>query len=351
MSPTALTTVPGVGGSAAVRSLPVPPGSGDLVVRGLLVGVCGTDREIVGGAYGIAPPGADHLVLGHESLGEVLEAPPGSRLRAGDLVVGIVRRPDPVPCGPCGAGEWDMCRNGLYTERGIKGLDGFASTAYRIEDEWAVPVDRRLGDRGVLVEPTSVVAKAWEHIAHIGARAAWSPRRSLVTGAGLIGLLAALLAVQRGLDTHVVDVVTTGPKPALVSALGATYHSGGVDEACADADIVVECTGVAQVVLDVMRCSAANGIVCLTGLSSGRRVLDVDARALNRSIVLENDAVFGSVNANRRHYLSAADALLAADPGWLDGLITRRVPLGRWQEALRPPDPHDVKIVIDLVAD
>ena len=85
-------------------------------------------------------------MLGHESLGEVIEAPPGSGFAAGDRVVGIVRRPDPVPCPACAAGEWDMCRNGRYTERGIKGLHGFGAERFRIEPEFAVKVDPALGD-------------------------------------------------------------------------------------------------------------------------------------------------------------------------------------------------------------
>src|SRR5207244_13278075 len=132
----------GVAGSAAGTEAPEPaPGDGTVLVDTLLVGVCGTDIEIASGAYGWPPPGRDRLVLGHESLGRVVEAPAASGLAPGDLVVGIVRRPDPVPCGPCAIGQWDMCRNGLYTERGIKEIDGYASERYRIEPEYAVKVD------------------------------------------------------------------------------------------------------------------------------------------------------------------------------------------------------------------
>ena len=152
-------------------------------------------------------------MLGHESLGRVLEAPAESGLARGDLVVGIVREPDPVPCPNCAAGEWDMCRNGRYTEHGIRGLHGFGSERFRVEPGHAVKLDPRLGDVGVLLEPASVLAKAWEHVERIGRRAVWEPWRVLVTGAGPIGLLAAMMGVQRGLDVHVLDVVTEGPKP------------------------------------------------------------------------------------------------------------------------------------------
>ena len=314
---------------------------------GLTVGLCGTDAEIVSGGYGQAPPGADRLVLGHENLGRVLEAPAGSHLSAGDLVVGIVRRPDPVPCAACSAGEWDMCRNGQFTEHGIKGLDGFARERWRAHSDAVVRLDPVLGPLGVLLEPTTIVAKAWEQIDRIGTRAFHDPKVAVVTGAGPVGLLAALLGVQRGLDVHVFDRVGDGPKPQLVRDLGATYHSKPLPESGVKGDVLVECTGVPSVVLDVMACGAADAITCLTGVSATGVTSPVDVGALNRGAVLGNDVWFGSVNANRRHYDAAAGALAAADAAWLGRLVTRRVPLGNYAQAFaRQPD--DVKVVLDL---
>jgi threonine dehydrogenase-like Zn-dependent dehydrogenase len=192
----ALTVSPGIANSARLDEVSGPPLSdGPILVRTLALGVCGTDREIVAGDYGWAPPAQERLILGHESLGEVETAPANTQLAAGDLVVGIVRRPDPVPCPFCAADEWDMCCNGRYTERGIKERNGYGADYFRIEPEFAVKVDPSLGIRGVLLEPASIVAKAWDHIERIGRRShAWPPRTLLVTGAGPIGLLAALFA-------------------------------------------------------------------------------------------------------------------------------------------------------------
>ena len=150
-------------------------------------------------------------MLGHESLGRVLEDPSG-RFKKGDLVAGIVRRPDPVPCPNCAVGEWDMCLNGQYTERGIKQIDGYMSELWRIEPDYAIKVDISLGFLGVLVERTSVVAKAWEAIRVVGQRTFWEPQSVLVTGAGPIGLFGALLGKQRGLDVHVLDRTESGPR-------------------------------------------------------------------------------------------------------------------------------------------
>ena len=345
----ALTVLPGTAGSAVVSDVPEPPrADGSVLVETLAIGVCGTDVEICGGRYGTAPPGSDRLIIGHESLGRVIEAPDDTELRAGDLVVGIVRRPDPVPCSSCAAGEWDMCRNGTYTERGIKGLNGYASERYRIDPEFAVKIDPALGPLGVLLEPTSVVTKAWEQIEYIGARSAgWSPRTVLICGAGPIGLLAALLGVQRGHDVHVIDQATTGPKPALVAALGATFVDAPAGTVAPSCDVVIECTGAPPVIVEVLDNTGPDVIVCLTGVSSGGRTLPFDAGAVNREMVLGNAVVFGSVNANRRHYEAGARALAQADPTVLARLITRRVPMDSFAQAIER-HPGDVKTVITI---
>ena len=338
----AITVSPLTPNSLDLTDLPEPePGPGDLLVDGLALGVCGTDREIIAGEYGFAGP---RMVIGHESLGRVRSAPPDSGFAAGDLVVGVVRRPDPVPCGACAHGEFDMCRNGEYTERGIKGLDGYGAEQWTVEPAYAVKLDPGLADVGVLMEPASVVAKAWEQVERVGGRAWFEPRTVLVTGAGPIGLLAALLGAQRGLEVHVLDRATEGAKPAAVRALGATYHSEPPD---LHTDIVIEATGAPTLVLDAIAETASYGVTVLTGVSSAGRRVDVDLGAANRSIVLENDAVVGSVNANLRHWALAAEALARADNDWLNRLITRRVPLDDYRTAFEPA-PGDIKTVVAL---
>jgi threonine dehydrogenase-like Zn-dependent dehydrogenase len=346
----ALTVVPLKKGSAEVTEMPDPePRDGELLVDGVALGVCGTDIEIIGGEYGWAPPGEERLVLGHESLGRVREAPDGSDFAAGDLVVGVVRRPDPVPCPSCARGEFDMCRNGRYTERGIKEIHGYCSEQWTVEAGYAIKLDPGLESVGMLMEPTTIVAKAWDQIERIGSRSYFAPERALITGAGPIGLLAALLGVQRGIHVHVLDRVTEGPKPKLVEDLGGTYHSGSIEDAvgACEPEVIIEATGVGQLVFDAMQHTAAAGVTCLTGVSPVGRSLSIDAGAINRDLVLENDVVFGSVNANLRHYEMAADALAKADRSWLERLITRRVPLERFEEALERRG-DDVKVVIEL---
>jgi len=343
----AVTVVPKQPGTADLTEEPEPhPSEGDLLVEAVAVGVDGTDQEIIDGAYGWAPPGKDRLVLGHESLGRVLEGPEDSGFEAGDLVVGIVRHPDPVPCINCAVGEWDMCRNGRYTEHGIKERDGFIRERYRLQSAMTVKVDPGLERLAVLTEPTSVVAKAWDHVERIASRARWEPQRALITGAGPIGLLAAMIGVQKGLDIHVLDRVTEGPKPALVRDLGASYHAD-IEEEQDPYDAVIECTGVGQLVFHAIEHLAGGGVMALTGIASSDRQIPLDPSALNREMVLNNSVVFGSVNANRRHFEQAGEALAAADRDWLERIVSRWVPLDRWSEALeRRPD--DVKTAVEL---
>ena len=240
-----------------------------------------------------------------------------------------------------------MCTNGQYTERGIKEIDGFMSERWRIEPEYAMKVDSSLGLLGVLLEPTTVVTKAWEQIVAVGHRAFWEPRTVLVTGAGPIGLLAALLGKQRGLDVHVLDRVDSGPKPELVRSLGATYHSGKVAGIGFEPDVIVECTGVGQVIADSIRSIGAGGVVCLTGVGSGGSTIGPATADVAAGAVLRNNVVVGSVNANKRHWYKAGEALARADRAWLAHLVTRRERPNDFARALHRT-PEDIKVVVQF---
>jgi glucose 1-dehydrogenase len=344
----AITVHPPRPNSVELQEVAEPPeADGAVLVEALALGVCGTDREIIAGDYGEAPAGHARLILGHESLGRVHAAPDDCDLKPGDHVVGIVRHPDPVPCPACASGQWDMCRNGRYTEHGIKGLHGFGAERYRIAPEFAVKVDARLGLPGVLLEPTSVVAKAWDHVDRVWRLAEAAPRRALVTGAGPIGLLAALMGMQRGLEVHVYDRNAEGPKPKLVAALGGIYHSGAIEGLGAlNPDIVIECTGAPAVITAVLSQLAPDGVICLAGVGTSHRA-DFNMGLFNRTMVLNNGTVFGTVNANLRHYQTAADSLARADRAWLERLITRRVPLANFTQAFEHRR-GDIKVVIEF---
>lgn len=327
------------GSALVLRELPEPSGNdGDILVETLAVGICGTDREIAVGRLGRPPEGRDWLVLGHESLGRVLEAPSGSGLVPGDLVTGVVRRPDPVPCQFCAVGQSDMCENGQYTERGILGRDGFASERFRIEHGDAIWVDPALGLAGVLVEPTSVVTKAWEQLDRATRRPC---RRALVLGAGPIGLLAAMLGVQRGLEVHVVDRAKCGPKPRQARALDAVYHASP-DDVKGTYDAVLECCG--ELISEAIARTAPAGSACLVGVGSGP-ANSRNLAEISDDLVHGNKVVIGTVNSNRHHFRAAHEALLRADRRWLEGLLTDHVPLHECLSAFTT-NPGHIKTII-----
>lgn len=347
----ALTVLPGVANSLRLDDVPMPPVSeGAILARAIALGICGTDRDIIAGEYGTSPAGQERLILGHESLGRVEEAPAGSGFSPGELIVAIVRHPDPVPCPACAAGEWDMCRNGQYTEHGIKQRNGFGAEFFRIEPEFAVKIDPALDVLGVLLEPTTIVAKAWDQIEAVGRRSrSWRPQTVLVTGAGPIGLLAALIGMQRGFEVHVLDRNQTGVKPELARGLGAAYHATDLISLDLQPDLLIECTGATPVIAAALGHVAPDGIVCLAGVTPPGRLAEIDIGALNRTMVLNNQVVLGSVNANRAHYEKAVQVLAKADMDWLRRLITRRVPLARWPEAFTG-QKGDIKIIIDIAS-
>jgi threonine dehydrogenase-like Zn-dependent dehydrogenase len=343
----AVTIEPGASDSLRLEDRAEPsPESGELLVEVLLVGVCGTDHEIIEGDIGYPPEGRDRILLGHEALARVIGAPEGSGFAKGDLVAPIVRRPDPVPCPNCAVGEWDMCQNGRFVEAGIRGLDGYAAERLALPAAFAVPVGADTGAFGVLVEPASIVAKAWEHILRIGARAQWEPTSCLVTGAGPIGLLAALFALDHCERVHVLDRAAEGPKPELVGDLGATYHHEGLEAIDERFDVVLECTGDVVLMMDAPAMTRPNGIVCLAGVADEGSAATA---AFGRGMVLENRVLLGTVNANRRHYVEATRVLGAADRSWLERMIDRPLPLDRWEEAYQPA-PDAVKTVIEFGA-
>jgi glucose 1-dehydrogenase len=316
----------------------------DLLVEAVALGVCGTDRAVVGRGIRRPPAGRDWMVAGHEGLGRVISAPPGSGFEPGDHVVGLVRRPDPGPCALCASGQLDLCLRTDYDESGIVGRDGYGAERYLLEPEYAIHVDASLGTAGVLVEPASVVAKAWERIDAL-APLPGKGRRALVLGAGPIGLLAALLGVQREYDVHVVDQVRSGPKPELVRSLGATYHhdTADLDRFAGGFDAVVECSG--GLVAEAFRLTARSGALCLVSSAHGDAGDPLDVGELSRAMVGGNRSFLGIVSSNRRHFEAGQVALQGADRAWLDALLTPVVSLEDYRNAF-DAGPESVKAVI-----
>src|SRR3954469_15017830 len=336
----ALVTDPQRPHSTRVAAVPEPRPRGDAVlVRPLEVGVCGTDREISEGLFGVAPDGEEALVLGHELLGAV--ARDGHGFAAGDLVAATVRR-SCGQCAPCAAGAPDACDTGDSRERGITRLHGFAAELVAEAPEHLVAVPRGLGRLGVLAEPASVAERALRHVRAVGARQPWRPRRALVLGTGAIGMLATYLLRMDGLEVWTASRSAGGEKARLVAACGAR-HVATRETALAPLaagvggfDVVLEAAGDAQLMLDALGLLGRNGVACVLGIDGRPREVRIDGRELGVDAVLGNRALFGSVNANRTGCTAAVEHLDRARERWPDSLeafVGLRAPLDGFADA------------------
>src|SRR5215472_7117623 len=334
-------------------------GATDVLLRVCEVGLCGTDREISSFEYGSPPPGSDRLILGHESLAEVVEVGRGVHsLRPGDLVVPMVRRPCPHhECRACRAGRPDFCMTGDYTERGIKGVDGFLADYVVDDEEYLVRVPRVLADVAVLVEPLTVVTKAGNQARAIVDRLRYDPgpQRGLVLGAGPIGLLGAMALVADGFETLVYSRDSEDSKQAeLVRSLGARYASStaipieSLAEGSDEFDLVLEAVGFAPLMLAATQMLTANGVLALTGVPHEAATAELNGRAI-RDLVLRNKAVFGTVNAGRSDHLSAIQHLeqfMVLFPESVRKLITHRMPLDEVPQTLA--QKRGIKDVVEM---
>ncbi len=345
-------------------------GDHQVKVRALEVGICGTDKEICHFVYGAPPPGFDYLVIGHESLGEVLEV--GSQVRGlkkGDLVVPSVRRPCSHPdCQPCRAERQDFCATGDFTERGIKMRHGFMTEFYVEEEKFLNRVPPSLREVAVLVEPLTVAEKGLEQVWQIQSRLPWvkhnAPKdargtglNAVVLGAGPIGILGAMALVRHGFKTTIYSrSPKPNPKAELVESFGVKYLSSEtvtveqLAEEVGNIDLVYEGVGLSKISYDVMKVLGMNGIFVFTGIPAPRSAIPIEADTIMRNMVLKNQVAVGTVNADRKAF---EDAILDLDifmkrwPNAIKSLITGRFTLDNFKELLLG-DKSGIKNIITL---
>ena len=336
----AVAVRPGEVNSIHLRDVPMPsvhdvPGGRGVLVRVLLVGVDGTDKEINAAEYGMAPPGDDYLILGHESFGVVEAVADGvTELAPGDYVVASVRRPGSSIYDAIGL--QDMTTDDVYFERGINLRHGFLAEYYADSADYLVRLPKELRSVGVLMEPTSVAEKAIGQAFEIQRRLrVWQPKRALVLGTGTLGLLASMILRLRG-----IEVVAMGrtARPYLnadlLDEIGARYLSTA-DVSVAEAsrlhgpfDLILEGTGFSPLAFEAMEVLGKNGVLVLVSVTGGDRQIEVPADRINQGFVLGNKVVVGSVNASRADFLAGVADLAQAElshPGWLGRLLTHPV--------------------------
>jgi threonine dehydrogenase-like Zn-dependent dehydrogenase len=354
---TGVAVYPGRPNSIHLTRLPEPrPGPDEVLIAVRRVGVCGTDKEIIDGHFGTPPPGSDELVLGHEVIGTVTATGAGVQsLRPGDLVVATVRGPDDCPA--CRAGQPDFCLWRRYREYGIIGLHGFMVERFVERPEYLIPVLPSLEPLGVLLEPLSVVEKAFRVAGAVQARLnAWRPETAVVFGAGPIGLLGTMLLRAEGVNVY---TVARRPAPNLASsfieAAGGHYVSTSeqspaeLARSIPNIDLIFESSGSSEPAFTGMSILGGNGVLVLLSLTGGDRTLSIPSDALNREFVLGNKLMVGSVNSHRVDFVAGVDHLTRFEtlwPGLTGHLITTR--LEGFDEADRIRDAGGIKAVIEL---
>jgi threonine dehydrogenase-like Zn-dependent dehydrogenase len=341
----------------------------DIKLRVLRVGICGTDREEAAGGRSKPPPGHQDLVLGHEMFGQVVDVGRTVTLvQPGDYAVFTVRRGCGT-CRPCAMNRSDMCRTGLYAERGIWGLDGYQTEFVVDREPYAVRVAPELEAVGVLAEPFSVAAKAIAEAVHLqltrlpdmATSLDWlSGKRCLVAGLGPIGLLAALSLRLRNADVSGLDVVDAGTaRPQWLNGIGGHYIDGRqvtpdhpLDH-IGTFDVIVEATGIASLEFDLFDALAMNGVYAVTGIPGGDRPLNIDGVKIMRRLVLQNQVLVGSVNASRDHFQLAVDDLVQAETRWphhVADLITHRHAYADFDAAFQHHGSDEIKVVLEWAA-
>jgi threonine dehydrogenase-like Zn-dependent dehydrogenase len=336
-------------------------------LRMLEVGVCGTDREICQFHYGTPPEGFEFLVLGHESLGEVVETGSGvTRVRCGDLVTPMVRHACPhAGCAACRSGHQDFCSTGDFQERGIKQLHGFM-TDFVVDDENHLhPVPRELREVAVLVEPLTIAEKALLQIHAIERRLPWnatnnpadSRGRAVVLGSGPVGLLGAMALVNAGYRTYIYSRESAADsRSGLAASFGAQYvcseelSISKLGALVGNIDVVYEATGASQTAFEMLEALGANGVFVLTGVPRHRGPVSIHTERLARNLVLKNQTILGTVNAGRDAFEAAIRDLGIFYQRWpaaVRALITRRYPLDRFREPILESSGIKNVIVLD----
>jgi threonine dehydrogenase-like Zn-dependent dehydrogenase len=338
----------------------------DVKVRIIRVGICGTDREEARGGRALAPDGSNQLVIGHEMFGQVVQVGNAvTRVHPGDYAVFTVRR----GCGrclPCAMNRSDMCRTGGYRERGIWGLDGYQTEFVVDKEQYVVRVPPELEPIGVLAEPTSVVEKAIALVQRVQmarlpdglASPDWLyGRRCLVAGLGPIGLLGAVVLRLAGAQIYGLDIVDADTvRPQWLATIGGHYIDGRkvpadrVDDTLGAMDVILEAAGIPSLDFTLLDALTTDGVYVLTGIPGGSRPVRVDGGTLMRQIVLDNQLMFGSVNAARDHFQMAVDHLEHAHLLWgdhMNRLITNHYAYTNFAAPQRHHDPDEIKVVLE----
>ena len=342
--------------SARILEIPKPKfREHEVLVKVLEAGVCTTDREIYQGFYGEPPIEEDYLIMGHESLGIVESVGRGVKnIKGGDYVVRTVRRPCIDSCLNCSSGEQDMCLTGNFLESGIKGLHGIMAEYYADLPENLVRVKEECKEIGVLLEPLSFCIKTIKQSKLAQRRMKWDLKKSLIFGAGTIGLLETFILRSEGIVTDVVARSKNGNyKSKLVRGVGGNYYSINDINKLGKYDLIIECSGDSGNIARGLKHLDNNGVLCLTSITGGEKTEEYPISSINLDLVLGNKIILGVVNSNYKDYIEGEKLFSLFEskwPGLLKKMITRRV---QFNSELKTDDllkqnKEDIKVVLNF---
>lgn len=307
------------------------------VVKTLRVGIDGTDREVLKDSNEIMPPDSDHMIMGHEAMGRVIQS---DTFEKGQLVVPTVRRPSDS-CPVKFDDRPDFCAPGSYVERGIFHAHGYCSEMFAEKDEYLVPIPENLESLGVLVEPTSIVVKALDEALKAQERLEFKPETALVLGSGSIGLLASMILRRKGLEVKTVDIVDDGhPKVDILNQIGAEYVDNRETEIgqLENFDLILESSGVTSQIFEAVRILNPNGALVSVGLPRDQdSKIEIEAGKIHQELVLENKMVLGSVNSSVPHFHEAIEHLEFFQENYpIQEILDTQASIQNWEKAFNP---------------
>ncbi len=339
---------------------PRPPAAGEVLCRTLELGVCGTDRDILANRAPLVPPGEEYLILGHECLARVELVGAGvTDVHVDDLVVPLVRRTRTNCDAPW---RTDFLNMGDFTERGIMWEHGFSAARWLDRPEHLVAVPPELAHAAVLAEPISVAEKGIREAvllqtARLGGEA-WreAPPRVLVTGMGPIGFAAVLSSRARGWPVTLYGRDdASSARVALAQRFGASYVDAASGSLVPDDpdrngyDLILECTGSDEVMLESASALAARGVMVWLGSLRSPQAKRSNVGILMREGLLRNNLHIGSVNSAPEDFEAALTHLRhfqESEPGAVDELITARVDLDASLRHYTERVPESIKTVV-----
>ncbi len=313
----AITTSAPKGGVRYERISMEDPPDYEVKLKPVFTGICGTDRGMVSGALPFAynPKGRDRLVLGHESVCQVIDVEENTYgIKKGDYVVPLVRRPG--GCVNCSIGRPDNCSDGDKHEAGITGLDGFMREYFFDELKNLVLVpDANISRVAVLTEPLKNVVKGFEVFEAVSRRSIFagkdstmSGKRAVVIGTGTEGFLYSFMAREKGLDTFAVNRhPISGDSMKMLSTFGVNFADYTKDESAATGngiDLLIDTSGDPGTIFRFMGKLNYNAVVLLFGTNGKAPGAQADGEFIDYMIE-RNITVAGVVDAAKTHYEQA----------------------------------------------